>query len=105
MAVKLPSMDLGASGAMLRPSLNRAHDIEVVAINDLGPVEQMRIFCALTCAWTLSAEVTTTDSTIDVGRGPIDVTAIRNPAELPGWYGCGFGIQAFSQIGTRSRFI
>lgn len=29
------------------------------------------------------ATVTTTDTTIDVGRGPIEVTAIRNPAELP----------------------
>ena len=27
--------------------------------------------------------MTTTDTTIDVGRGPIEVTAIRNPAELP----------------------
>jgi len=27
--------------------------------------------------------VTTTDDTIDVGRGPIKVTAIRNPADLP----------------------
>jgi glyceraldehyde 3-phosphate dehydrogenase len=27
--------------------------------------------------------VTTTETTIDVGRGPIAVTAIRNPAELP----------------------
>jgi glyceraldehyde 3-phosphate dehydrogenase len=27
--------------------------------------------------------VTTTETTIDVGRGPIEVTAIRNPAELP----------------------
>ncbi len=27
-------------------------------------------------------EVTTTDTTIDVGRGPMEVTAIRNPADL-----------------------
>jgi glyceraldehyde 3-phosphate dehydrogenase len=29
------------------------------------------------------ATVTTTDTTIDVGRGPMKVTAIRNPADLP----------------------
>ncbi len=29
------------------------------------------------------ATVTTTETTIDVGRGPMEVTALRNPADLP----------------------
>ncbi|WP_095589829.1 type I glyceraldehyde-3-phosphate dehydrogenase [Actibacterium ureilyticum] len=59
-------------------------DIEVVAINDLGPVEtNAHLLRFDSVHGRFPAEVTTTDKTIDVGRGPIDVTAIRNPADLP----------------------
>ncbi|KAB2885120.1 MAG: type I glyceraldehyde-3-phosphate dehydrogenase [Albidovulum sp.] len=59
-------------------------DIEVVAINDLGPVEtNAHLLRFDSVHGRFPAEVTTTETTIDVGRGPIDVTAIRNPAELP----------------------
>lgn len=62
-------------------------DIEVVAINDLGPVEtNAHLLRFDSVHGRFPAEVTTTDSTIDVGRGPIEVTAIRNPADLP-WSG------------------
>ena len=58
-----------------------------MAINDLGPVEtNAHLLRFDSVHGRFPAEVTTTDSTIDVGRGPIDVTAIRNPAELP-WDG------------------
>jgi glyceraldehyde 3-phosphate dehydrogenase len=59
-------------------------DIEVVAINDLGPVEtNAHLLRYDSVHGRFPATVTTTDSTIDVGRGPIAVTAIRNPADLP----------------------
>ncbi len=59
-------------------------DIEVVAINDLGPVEtNAHLLRFDSVHGRFPAEVTTTEDTIDVGRGPMKVTAIRNPAELP----------------------
>jgi glyceraldehyde 3-phosphate dehydrogenase len=59
-------------------------DIEVVAINDLGPVAtNAHLLQFDSVHGRFPVEVKTTASTIDVGRGPIEVTAIRNPAELP----------------------
>ena len=59
-------------------------DIEVVAINDLGPVEtNAHLLRFDSVHGRFPATVTTTETTIDVGRGPIEVTAIRNPADLP----------------------
>jgi glyceraldehyde 3-phosphate dehydrogenase len=59
-------------------------DIEVVAINDLGPVEtNAHLLRYDSVHGRFPATVTTSEMTIDVGRGPIEVTAIRNPAELP----------------------
>jgi len=59
-------------------------DIDVVAINDLGPVEtNAHLLRYDSVHGRFPATVTTTETTIDVGRGPMEVTAIRNPAELP----------------------
>ena len=59
-------------------------DIEVIAINDLGPVEtNAHLLRFDSVHGRFPATVTTTEDTIDVGRGPIRVTAIRNPADLP----------------------
>ncbi|MFZ4531492.1 MAG: type I glyceraldehyde-3-phosphate dehydrogenase [Alsobacter sp.] len=59
-------------------------DIEVVAINDLGPVEtNAHLMRFDSVHGRFPGEVTVKGDTIDVGRGPIQVTAIRNPAELP----------------------
>ena len=59
-------------------------DIEVVAINDLGPVEtNAHLLRFDSVHGRFPVEITTTESTIDVGHGPIAVTAIRNPADLP----------------------
>ncbi len=59
-------------------------DIEVVAINDLGPVEtnaHLLRFDSVHGRFPHAVKVA--GDTIDVGRGPIKVTAIKNPAELP----------------------
>ncbi len=59
-------------------------DIEVVAINDLGPVEtNAHLLQFDSVHGRFPVEVRTTATTLDVGRGPIEVTALRNPAELP----------------------
>ncbi|WP_116654738.1 type I glyceraldehyde-3-phosphate dehydrogenase [Pelagibacterium sediminicola] len=59
-------------------------DIEVVAINDLGPVEtNAHLIRFDSVHGRFPGTVTVDGDTIDVGRGPIKVTAVRNPAELP----------------------
>ena len=59
-------------------------DIEVVAINDLGPVEtNAHLLRYDSVHGRFPATVTVDGDTIDVGRGPIKVTAIRDPKELP----------------------
>jgi glyceraldehyde 3-phosphate dehydrogenase len=59
-------------------------DIEVIAINDLGPVEtNAHLLRFDSIHGRFPGTVTTTTDTIDVGRGPIRVTSIRNPADLP----------------------
>lgn len=59
-------------------------DIEVVAINDLGPVEtNAHLLQFDSVHGRFPVNVKTTADTIDAGRGPIKVTAIRNPADLP----------------------
>ena len=59
-------------------------DIEVVAINDLGPVEtNAHLLQYDSVHGRFPQEVTTGDDWIDVGRGRMQVTALRDPAELP----------------------
>ena len=59
-------------------------DIEVVAINDLGPVEtNAHLLRFDSVHGRFPHNVKVVGDTIDVGRGPIKVTAIKNPAELP----------------------
>ncbi|MGR3570898.1 type I glyceraldehyde-3-phosphate dehydrogenase [Brevirhabdus sp.] len=59
-------------------------DIEVIAINDLGPVEtNAHLLRYDSVHGRFPGEVRTTGDTIDAGCGPMRVTAIRNPADLP----------------------
>src|SRR5262249_7860213 len=59
-------------------------DIEVVAINDLGPVEtNAHLLRHDSVHGHFPGIVTVEGDAIDVGLGKIKVTAIRNPAELP----------------------
>jgi len=59
-------------------------DIEVVAINDLGPVEtNAHLLRYDSVHGRFPAEVKVSGDTIDVGRGPIRVYAERNPENLP----------------------
>ncbi|HEX4765417.1 MAG TPA: type I glyceraldehyde-3-phosphate dehydrogenase [Lichenihabitans sp.] len=60
------------------------NDIEVVAINDLGPVEtNAHLLRYDSVHGRFPHEVKVEGDTIDAGRGPIKVTAIKDPATLP----------------------
>ena len=59
-------------------------DIEVVGINDLGPVEtNAHLIRFDSVHGRFPGTVTVAGDTIDVGRGPIRVTAERDPKALP----------------------
>ncbi len=59
-------------------------DLEVVAINDLGPVEtNAHLMRYDSVHGKFPGTVTVDGDTIDVGRGPIRVTAERDPTKLP----------------------
>ena len=63
---------------------NKRTDISVVAINDLGPVATNAHLLKFDSIHSkFPNKITVTEDTIDVGTGPIRVTAIRNPEELP----------------------
>ena len=86
MAVKVAINGFGRIGRnVLRGIIESGRtDIEVVAINDLGPVEtnaHLLRYDSVHGRFPHAAK--TAEDTIDVGRGPIRVTAIRDPKELP----------------------
>ena len=86
MAVRVAINGFGRIGRLVLRSLieHGRTDIEVVAINDLGPIEtNAHLLRYDSVHGRFPGTVTTTGDTMDVGRGPIKVTAIRNPAELP----------------------
>jgi len=86
MAVKVAINGFGRIGRnVLRAIIESGRtDIDVVAINDLGPVEtNAHLLRFDSVHGRFPATVTTTEDSIDVGRGPMRVTAIRNPADLP----------------------
>jgi len=59
-------------------------DIEVVGVNDLGPIEtNAHLLRHDSVHGKFPHEVKVDSDSMDAGRGPIKVTAIRNPAELP----------------------
>ena len=59
-------------------------DIEVIAINDLGPVEtNAHLLRYDSVHGRFPGEVTVSGNSIDLGRGPIMVTAERDPTALP----------------------
>ena len=79
------------------------NDIEVVAINDLGPVEtNAHLIRFDSVHGRFPGTVTTTVDTIDVGRGPIKVTAIRDPKELP-WQGVDIAMECTGIFTDRDK--
>lgn len=77
-------------------------DIEVVGINDLGSVEaNAHLLKYDSVHGRYPGTVTVDGDTIDLGRGPIKVTAERNPADLP-WGDLGVDI-AFECTGIFTK--
>ena len=86
MAVKVGINGFGRIGRnVLRAIVESGRtDIEVIAINDLGPVEtNAHLLRYDSVHGRFPHEVKVDGDTIDVGRGPIRVTAERDPTKLP----------------------
>ena len=86
MAVKVAINGFGRIGRnVLRALIESGRtDVEIVAINDLGPVETNAHLIRYDSVHGRFPDTVTVDGdSIDVGRGPIKVTAIRDPKELP----------------------
>src|SRR5246500_2628417 len=86
MAVRVAINGFGNTGRNVLRALaesGRTH-IEVVGINDLGPVEtNAHLLRYDSVHGRFPGEVTTGDNWMDIGRGKIRVTAERDPAKLP----------------------
>ena len=86
MAIKVAINGFGRIGRNVLRSIVESgrKDIEVVAINDLGPVEtNAHLLQYDSVHGRFPVQVTTGADSIDVGFGPIKVSAERNPADLP----------------------
>ena len=86
MTVRVAINGFGRIGRLVLRSIieHGRTDIEVVAINDLGPVETNAHLLRYDSVHGRFPGVVTVDGdTIDAGRGKMKVTAVRNPAELP----------------------
>jgi glyceraldehyde 3-phosphate dehydrogenase len=86
MAVKVAINGFGRIGRNVLRAIAESGrtDIEVVAINDLGPVETNAHLLRFDSVHGRFPGVVKVDGdTIDVGGGPIKVTAVKDPHELP----------------------
>jgi len=86
MALRLAINGFGRIGRLVLRALHESgrKDLEVVAINDLGPVDtNAHLLRYDSVHGRFPGEVKTGEGMMDIGRGPIRVTAERDPAKLP----------------------
>ena len=86
MSVRVAINGFGRIGRLVYRAIleSRRNDIEVVAINDLGPVEtNAHLLKYDSVHGTLPNDIKVDGDTIDAGHGPVKVTAERNPTKLP----------------------
>lgn len=86
MAIRVAINGFGRIGRLvLRAAFERkGRDVEVVGINDLGPVAtNAHLLKYNSIHGHFPGEVRSADGTMDIGYGPIKVTAERDPAKLP----------------------
>jgi glyceraldehyde 3-phosphate dehydrogenase len=86
MTVRVGINGFGRIGRLILRAIyeSKRDDIEVVGVNDLGPVEtNAHLLRHDSVHGRFPAEVKVSGDSFDIGRGPIKVTAIKNPAELP----------------------
>jgi len=78
-------------------------DIRVVAINDLGPVEaNAHLLRFDSVHGRFPGTVTTGPDWIDAGQGPIRVTALRDPAQLP-WADVDIALECTGAFNSRDK--
>ncbi len=86
MAVKVFINGFGRIGRLVLRAIYESgrKDIEVVGVNDLGPVEtNAHLLRHDSVHGKFPHEVTVSGDTISIGGSPIKVTAIKDPAQLP----------------------
>ncbi len=86
MAVRVAINGFGRIGRLVLRSIleHKRTDIEVVAVNDLGPVEtNVHLLKYDSVHGPLNMDVKVEGDTVSVGNQTFKVTAIKNPAELP----------------------
>ena len=86
MSVKVAINGFGRIGRNILRSIieNKNHNIKVVGINDFGPIEtNAHLLKYDSVHGILNRDVIINGSDLDVGTGPIKVTAERNPENLP----------------------
>ena len=86
MSVKVAINGFGRIGRNILRSIieNKNHNIKVVGINDLGPIEtNAHLLKYDSVHGILNRDVIINGSDLDIGTGPIKVTSERNPENLP----------------------
>ncbi|MDB5458552.1 MAG: gapA [Caulobacteraceae bacterium] len=86
MALRVAINGFGRIGRLVLRSIyeHGRRDIEVVAINDLGPVEtNAHLLRYDSVHGRFPGLVKVDGDSLDIGSGPIKVTAIRDPSQLP----------------------
>ena len=86
MAVRVALNGFGRIGRLVLRSIleHKRTDIEVVAVNDLGPVEtNVHLLKYDSVHGPLNMDVTVEGDTVSVGNQKFKVTAIKDPSQLP----------------------
>src|SRR5450631_4142747 len=86
MAVRVAINGFGRIGRNILRAIAESNrkDIQLVAINDLGPVEtNAHLLRFDSVHGRFPGVVKVTQDSIDFGMGPVKVTAIRDPHDLP----------------------
>ena len=94
MTVRVAINGFGRIGRLVLRALHetRREDIEIIAVNDLGPVAtNAHLLRYDSVHGHFPGEITTGDTWMDIGRGRIAVSAERDPAQLP-WRGLGIDV-------------
>jgi len=94
MMVRVAINGFGRIGRLVLRALHetRCENVEIVAINDLGPVAtNAHLVKYDSVHGRFSGEITAGDNWIDIGRGKIAVSAERDPVQLP-WRSLGVDV-------------
>ncbi len=86
MAVRVAINGFGRIGRLVLRAIVESgrKDLEVVAVNDLGPIEtNAHLLRHDSVHGKFPHEVKVSGDTIDAGTGPFRVTAIKDPTQLP----------------------